>query len=360
MHPISRAEMRIFVSHSKFDTEFGLRLTQDLRSMLGSEDAVWFDVAGGLQGGAAWWRTIVQEITARPVFLIILSPDAMASDWVRDEIDLAWNQKNALGKLIMPVLYRDCVIREDLRTRQYIPFSDESLYEESFKQLLAALGLPTDVVDVFPTLTLTALSGTELPIQAQPQKAVINIGRERDNDVIVEDPSVSRHHLSLTRHGVTWHVSRLPNSGPLYVNGAQRDEADLRPNDQMALGGTLIRFETPTQLVGAQRGDLATPRLLLEIGPYQFGAPLREATITIGRAPQSNIIVPSPVVGRHHATLQRTHDGVYVIEDAGSQNGLYVQGRRVKSHQLRQGETVTLGDPARGAYVALTFLAGRP
>src|SRR5262245_45892145 len=139
MHPIPRAEMRIFVSHSKHDTDFGLRLTQDLRSVLGSEDAVWFDVAGGLQGGTAWWRTIVQEITARPVFLIILSPDAMASDWVRDEIDLAWNQKNALGKLIMPVLYRDCVIREDLRTRQYIPFSDENVYEESFKQLLVAL-----------------------------------------------------------------------------------------------------------------------------------------------------------------------------------------------------------------------------
>src|SRR5262249_49085085 len=114
---------RIFISHSHKDTAFGLRLHRDLCTVLGSQDAVWFDASGGLQGGAAWWPTIVAEISSRDVFLVLLSPDAMESQWVNDEIDLAWKQKNSPpGKMILPVLIRPCTVREDLQTRQMISF----------------------------------------------------------------------------------------------------------------------------------------------------------------------------------------------------------------------------------------------
>src|SRR5258708_40221716 len=73
---------RIFVSHSSKDNEFGVRLVQDLRRKLGSEDAVWYDSHGGLFGGDSWWETIKKELTARHVFMVVLSPDALASKWV--------------------------------------------------------------------------------------------------------------------------------------------------------------------------------------------------------------------------------------------------------------------------------------
>jgi hypothetical protein len=83
-------DKRIFVSHSHTDNEFGLQLVQDLRRALGGhEESVWYDASGGLHGGNQWWRTIVSEIKARPVFIVVVSPDAMASPWVNDEIDLA-------------------------------------------------------------------------------------------------------------------------------------------------------------------------------------------------------------------------------------------------------------------------------
>ena len=74
---------RIFVSHSHLDNEFGTRLTQDLRRVLGDERAVFYDVLGGLHGGDSWWEKIVEELAARDVFIIVLSPHAMNSKWVR-------------------------------------------------------------------------------------------------------------------------------------------------------------------------------------------------------------------------------------------------------------------------------------
>src|SRR5579863_6972448 len=113
---------RIFVSHSSADDDFGRVLAADLRRTLGGdEQCVWYDSAGGLQGGDTWWRKIVAELSARPVFVVVLSPDAMASKWVQDEIDLAWQQKNRPpGKLIVPVLYRPCAVREDLKSMQVV------------------------------------------------------------------------------------------------------------------------------------------------------------------------------------------------------------------------------------------------
>jgi hypothetical protein len=137
------ATPRIFVSHSHADDAFGGRLIADLRRDLGSEEAVWYDVSGGLHGGDAWWRTIVAEIRARDIFLVVLSPDAVASKWVEDEIDLAWQLKNSpAGKTIVPILYRPCAVREDLLTRQVISFVAPKAYHTAYTELLTSLVMP--------------------------------------------------------------------------------------------------------------------------------------------------------------------------------------------------------------------------
>src|SRR5437588_9105012 len=84
------ASPRIFISHSHQDNDFGVKLAQDLRVAIGDETAVWYDSTGGLRGGDAWWRKIMQEIKTSHVFLVVLSPDAVNSLWVNSEIDLAW------------------------------------------------------------------------------------------------------------------------------------------------------------------------------------------------------------------------------------------------------------------------------
>ena len=93
-------------------------MAQDLRRVLANEDAVFYDVLGGLHGGERWWEKIVEELTARDVFILILSPDAMNSLWVRREIDVALNE----NKSVIPLLYRTCTVRADLKILQIISF----------------------------------------------------------------------------------------------------------------------------------------------------------------------------------------------------------------------------------------------
>src|SRR5438128_8458573 len=134
-------EHHIFVSHSHLDNDFGTKLAQDLRGVLKDEQAVWYDVLGGLHGGVTWWEKIVEELTARDVFLLVLSPDAMNSVWVRREINVALNER----KRIIPLLYRACSIRADLKILQIISFLAPKTYEAAFQEVLSALGLPMEL-----------------------------------------------------------------------------------------------------------------------------------------------------------------------------------------------------------------------
>jgi outer membrane protein assembly factor BamB len=140
---------RIFISHSSKDATFALKLVQDLRKVLSNESLVWLDL-GELRGGNKWWRMIVEEISSRNIFIVILSPDAVRSKWIDDEIDLAWSRKNAtgVGMQIIPVLYRDCQVRDDLKILQMVSFKAPKPYDVAFDELLTAISPPMRVAHI--------------------------------------------------------------------------------------------------------------------------------------------------------------------------------------------------------------------
>lgn len=139
---------RIFVSHSHNDNAFGLRLVRDLRRVLGEDEAVWYDAAGGLRGGDHWQEKIIAELRARPIFLVILSPQAVTSTWVQREVRLA-DEPLADGRKrrIIPLLYHDCAIPKRLKGIQYISFASsptqdaDAAYAAGLEQLQEVLGL---------------------------------------------------------------------------------------------------------------------------------------------------------------------------------------------------------------------------
>jgi len=89
---------------------------------------------------------------------VVLSPDAMSSDWVNDEIDIAWRQKNSPARMrLFPVLYRSCEVRADLKSLQMISFVPPKSYEAALEELLQALGLTKSrsISKATPESTLT-------------------------------------------------------------------------------------------------------------------------------------------------------------------------------------------------------------
>lgn len=64
---------------------------------------------------------------------------------------------------------------------------------------------------------------------------------------------------------------------------------------------------------------------------------------TVGRAIRSDFIVEAPLVSRFHCRLHVTEEGRLEVEDLGSTNGTFVNGRRVERAALASGDLVRLG-----------------
>ena len=213
-----------------------------------------------------------------------------------------------------------------------------------------------------PVLLVMMISGTS-PLQAMPlTQDVVTIGRAPENTIVLADPAISRNHLRLEHRGSTWHVTCLASSRNLFINGQARMESDLRPGDQMVIGGMALRFDVPgaNQGQGLQGTIMAggtIPLLQVRVGGSTFQVPLRESVMTLGRDPTSTIILPSPLVSAHHARIQREPDGRFTLRDVGAANGMYVRGQRVMTHTFADEDVVAIGEPQGPQSVTLTFMA---
>jgi pSer/pThr/pTyr-binding forkhead associated (FHA) protein len=63
----------------------------------------------------------------------------------------------------------------------------------------------------------------------------------------------------------------------------------------------------------------------------------------IGRTTDNDLQIRSKFVSRHHAQIITTAQAS-VIEDLNSTNGIFVRSRRVKHHDLVEGDVVQIGE----------------
>ncbi len=97
------------------------------------------------------------------------------------------------------------------------------------------------------------------------------------------------------------------------------------------------------QITGRMRegsGGVGAGSLLLPTGER---LPLGEAVVTFGRKPESTIQLADPNASRNHAEI-RPHGNGWVLVDLGSTNGTRVNGVRVTSHELTEGDELAFGN----------------
>ena len=68
----------------------------------------------------------------------------------------------------------------------------------------------------------------------------------------------------------------------------------------------------------------------------------RDRPPRLGRHPESEISLDDITVSRRHAEIERTPEG-YVVTDAGSLNGTYVNQERIDRMLLRHGDELQIG-----------------
>ena len=70
-----------------------------------------------------------------------------------------------------------------------------------------------------------------------------------------------------------------------------------------------------------------------------------KAAWVIGRAQECDLVVAEAQVSSHHCRLTHQADG-FLLEDLGSTNGTFVNGERITSQRLNDGDRVNVGRTA--------------
>ena len=92
------------------------------------------------------------------------------------------------------------------------------------------------------------------------------------------------------------------------------------------------------------------PRLI--ISQNGQGYHLRDfyGQVSLGREQKNDVVLPSPQVSRHHASIIPAGDDSYLLKDNGSTNGVWLADKKIADYGLQHGDSFTIGD------FLLTFL----
>jgi hypothetical protein len=69
---------------------------------------------------------------------------------------------------------------------------------------------------------------------------------------------------------------------------------------------------------------------------------LDKPAVTVGRHPDSDVFLDDITVSRRHVLIERDEQG-FVLRDAGSLNGTYVNKKRADEARLRSGDELQVG-----------------
>ena len=167
-----------------------------------------------------------------------------------------------------------------------------------------------------------------------PAEKTLSIGRNADNDIILNHPGVSSHHARIILNGNSMFIEDLNSSNGTFVNGAKVKTHPVKHTD-------VIQFSRHITLDWSLVKDSASS------SPAVYGVNNPEIlasknVITIGRTDDNDVAINNVKISRRHARIIK-ENGVWNIEDLGSSNGTFVNGRRITSSVITVSDVVTIG-----------------
>jgi len=129
-----KESIKVYVSYSRKDKDFTQKLVERLKS---ENINIWVDWES-IPLGADWLQEIQNGIESSDTFIFIISPDALKSQVLGTELELAVSY----NKRLIPILYRDINYKEvpiSLGSLNWLFFRQEDDFESAFSNLLGAV-----------------------------------------------------------------------------------------------------------------------------------------------------------------------------------------------------------------------------
>jgi len=159
---VKKSALAAFFSYSRDDSEFALRLAEDLKTAGAN---VWLDQMD-IPAGQRWDRAVEDALKSCPRLIVILSPASVDSTNVMDEVSFALEEK----KTVIPIICKDCEVPFRLRRVQYVDFRKD--YARGLKELLKTLN---------PEQSTPAISDAPRQYQTDTIGAAIVLSYRRDD-----------------------------------------------------------------------------------------------------------------------------------------------------------------------------------
>jgi pSer/pThr/pTyr-binding forkhead associated (FHA) protein len=178
---------------------------------------------------------------------------------------------------------------------------------------------------------------------------VFSIGREADNNLVIESFFISRKHCEIKQDEQGFFLEDLGSKVGVQVNNkpvkgkirlksgdlltfADKFEAMFLDTKEQTVTTTLIAQDADENFTGAVLTGLDGPT-----NTQVFG--LDKNITKIGRNPACDICIPTHTVSQAHAEITREKRN-FIITDLGSVNGTFVNNQRVQRQQLETGDLV--------------------
>ncbi len=223
--------------------------------------------------------------------------------------------------------------------------------------------------------------------------AMVTIGRNEAAILPVADPALSEFHCAVVpwAGGTVVLVDLSSGKGGTLLNGARADVALLSSGDTARIGGTTlaIEFEVGEGMVAPAapqaepqapvwsapepdeeitEDDLPAVGMPAEPEPFTGTSGMgfevytrgtyvttytsSDETITIGRGLAAMLQIDDAGIADLHAAVTTDDSGAVQILDLGAETGTQVNGEHVNAHELRDGDTIAIGNST------LTFRRG--
>lgn len=217
-------------------------------------------------------------------------------------------------------------------------------------------------MSAFGTLTLRLADGREQ--QFALGKPRVHIGRAPASDILLRDAKVSRQHAQVECGPDGCAVVDLDSANGTFVNDRRVGRAPLVDGDLVRIGDSVLAFKAGARadesdvtlidtdadvdktLVEAhlvtELNDTSQARLVIVAPGKTWEVPLVAEAVTLGRHAENDVDLDYPNVSRRHARVERRGDE-FTLRDLGSANGTWVNGARVESRALQDGDNVRIG-----------------
>jgi type II secretory pathway predicted ATPase ExeA len=280
---------------------------------------------------------LVQQYSAGRRILLVVDEAQNLSERVLEEVRLLSGVEETKEKVLRIILAGqpelnfklDAPELEQLRQRVRLRFHLPALSAGEMRgyvlhrlEVAGSQGREIFAVDTFETL-YRYTGGVPRLVNTLCDTAML-AAANRDSDTVAQqdiDSAVAELH---------W-VEQAPRGGWHAARGGGASDAPLAGR----AGADAVAAE------GSQGVPLA--RILIATsGQTVSERELFPGRVIIGRTPANDLQIDSRFVSRHHCQIVTTAQGC-VIEDLNSTNGIYLQSKRVRHHNLNDGDVVTIG-----------------